>query len=40
MGELAETLLVGQRAMPKRLEDIGHKFIHSEVRHALQDLLT
>jgi NAD dependent epimerase/dehydratase family enzyme len=39
LGELAGILLTGQQAMPKRLENMGHKFIHNEVGTPLRNLL-
>jgi uncharacterized protein (TIGR01777 family) len=39
LGELAETLLAGQRAVPRRLENIGFTFRFNEVNDALRDLL-
>ncbi len=39
-GELAkETLLSGQRVLPKRLEDSGYDFIFPETKKALADIL-
>jgi uncharacterized protein (TIGR01777 family) len=39
-GELAkETLLSGQRVLPKRLEDSGYDFIFPEAKKALADIL-
>jgi uncharacterized protein (TIGR01777 family) len=40
LGELADTLLTGQRAIPKRLEGMGFHFIFAEADPALRDLLT
>jgi uncharacterized protein len=39
MGELAESLLTGQRVIPKRLLDAGFKFNFPAIEAALQDLL-
>lgn len=38
-GEMAALLLEGQRAVPKRLEEMGFRFRFSEVEGALSDLL-
>jgi uncharacterized protein len=37
-GELAMLLLEGQRAVPKRLQDMGFQFHHPEAEGALRDL--
>ena len=39
MGELAESLLTGQRVIPKRLLDAGFKFNFPTIEAALKDLL-
>jgi uncharacterized protein (TIGR01777 family) len=39
LGELAETLLTGQRAVPKRAEQLGFTFRFREIEPALNDLL-
>ena len=39
MGEFASILLRGQRALPRRLLDIGYAFRFSNIREALEDLL-
>jgi len=39
MGELAESLLTGQRVIPKRLLDAGFKFNFPGIEAALKDLL-
>jgi uncharacterized protein len=39
LGELADTLLTGQRAVPRRAEDIGFTFQFREIEPALRDLL-
>ena len=39
LGEMAEALLHGQRAVPRRLLDLGFVFRHPEAGEALQDLL-
>lgn len=38
-GEGAETIVGGQRAVPKRLSDKGYRFSHPDLRHALEDAL-
>ncbi|RLC94827.1 MAG: hypothetical protein DRI39_01685 [Chloroflexi bacterium] len=38
-GEMASTLLEGQRAVPQRLLDSGYSYQFAEVDSALQDLL-
>jgi uncharacterized protein (TIGR01777 family) len=39
LGEMADVLLMGQRAIPRRLLDLGFSFQFPEVKAALQDLL-
>jgi uncharacterized protein len=39
LGELADTLLTGQRAIPKRAEDLGFAFRFKDIKHALENLL-
>lgn len=39
LGELAETLLTGQRAVPQRAETLGFTFRFREIQPALEDLL-
>ncbi|HUX38110.1 MAG TPA: TIGR01777 family oxidoreductase [Rectinemataceae bacterium] len=39
LGEMADTLLEGVRANPKRLLEEGYRFIHSELRTALEAAL-
>jgi len=39
LGELADALLTGQRAVPRRLEDLGFSFRFTSVEAALRDLL-
>jgi uncharacterized protein (TIGR01777 family) len=39
MGELAESLLTGQRVIPKRLLDAGFRFNFPTIEAALKDLL-
>jgi hypothetical protein len=38
-GEMAEIVTTGQRAIPVRLQELGYKFRHPEVRAALSDVL-
>ena len=39
LGELADTLLTGQRAVPKRAEQLGFTFRFGDIEPALEDLL-
>lgn len=39
LGELAHTLLTGQRAMPQRLQAAGFQFHYTEIDKTMQDLL-
>jgi uncharacterized protein (TIGR01777 family) len=39
LGEMAEALLTGQRAVPHRLLELGYEFRHPEASGALHDLL-
>jgi uncharacterized protein len=39
MGEMADVLLMGQRAIPKAAVDSGYKFKHPRLDQALEDLL-
>ncbi len=39
LGEMAMVLLEGQRALPRRLQEIGYTFRFPELRPALQDLV-
>jgi uncharacterized protein (TIGR01777 family) len=39
MGEMAEALLHGQRAVPRRLQELGYAFRYSEAEAALRDLV-
>lgn len=39
LGEMSTLVLTGQRAVPKRLQELGFEFLHPEVRGALADLL-
>jgi hypothetical protein len=38
-GEMSEIVTTGQRAIPRRLEDLGFSFEHPEVEPALHDVL-
>jgi hypothetical protein len=38
-GEMAEIVTTGQRAIPRRLEELGFNFEHPEVEPALRDVL-
>jgi hypothetical protein len=38
-GEMAEIVTTGQRAVPRRLEELGFSFEHPEVEPALRDVL-
>jgi len=38
MGEMADVLLTGQRAIPKKLNDVGFAFVFPEVECALREL--
>jgi hypothetical protein len=38
-GEMAEIVTTGQRAIPVRLQELGYRFRHPEVRAALSDVL-
>jgi len=40
-GEMAQNMLIlGQRVVPKRAQELGFKFTHPEVQEALQSVLT
>jgi hypothetical protein len=39
LGELADNLVTGQRALPIKARDLGYKFKHPELEPALRDLL-
>ncbi|MCD6290342.1 MAG: DUF1731 domain-containing protein, partial [Anaerolineae bacterium] len=39
LGEMATTLLDGQRAVPKRLQEAGFSFRFADAEEALLDLL-
>jgi len=38
-GEVASVVLTGQRAAPKRLQDMGFDFRYPELEPALRDIL-
>ena len=38
-GEMSEIVTTGQRAVPRRLEQLGFRFSHSEIEPALRDVL-
>ena len=38
-GEVSSVVLTGQRAVPKRLEQMGFKFRYSDLEMALQNIL-
>lgn len=38
-GEVATTVLDGQRVMPRRLQEAGYEFLYSEVEPALREIL-
>jgi NAD dependent epimerase/dehydratase family enzyme len=38
-GEMAATVLTGQRAVPARLLELGYRFKYSEVEPALREAL-
>jgi uncharacterized protein (TIGR01777 family) len=38
-GEMSEIVTTGQRAVPRRLEELGFSFSHSEIEPALRDVL-
>lgn len=38
-GEVADTLVAGQRVLPRRAEEAGFRFEHTEVEAAVRDLL-
>jgi uncharacterized protein (TIGR01777 family) len=38
-GEMAQVVLTGQRAVPRRLEELGYVFRHPELEPALSDIL-
>jgi NAD dependent epimerase/dehydratase family enzyme len=40
LGEFADALLSGQRAYPEKLLETGFKFNYSEIRTALENILT
>jgi NAD dependent epimerase/dehydratase family enzyme len=40
LGELADTLLTGQKVLPQRLLDAGFHFTFPTIEAALADLLT
>ena len=39
LGEMADALLHGQRAVPRRLLELGYAFRHPDAGEALRDLL-
>ena len=39
LGDMADIVLTGQRALPKKLQDLGFEFKYPEVGQALQELL-
>jgi hypothetical protein len=39
-GEMAEIVTTGQRALPRRLTELGFSFHHDELEPALRDVLT
>lgn len=39
LGEMADVLLTGQRALPRRLREAGFAWRHPDLREALEDLL-
>ncbi len=39
LGEMADVLLTGRRALPRRLEELGFTWAHPELGEALEDLL-
>jgi hypothetical protein len=39
-GEMAEIVTTGQRAIPRRLEQLGFSFAHPEIEPALRDVLS
>ena len=38
-GEMAEIVTTGQRALPRRLMELGFSFRHEEIEPALRDVL-
>jgi NAD dependent epimerase/dehydratase family enzyme len=38
-GEMSELVISGQRAVPKRLRELGFAFEHAEIEPALRDVL-
>jgi uncharacterized protein (TIGR01777 family) len=38
-GEMAQVVLTGQRAVPRRLQELGYVFRHPELEPALSDIL-
>ena len=38
-GEMSEIVTTGQRALPRRLEELGYIFAHRELEPALRDVL-
>jgi hypothetical protein len=40
LGEVATMVLEGQRAIPKRLENLGFTFQFPDIEPAMQDILT
>ncbi len=38
-GEMAQIVTTGQRVVPRRLEQLGYRFRHSEIEGALRDVL-
>jgi NAD dependent epimerase/dehydratase family enzyme len=39
LGEMADSILQGQRAVPRRLQELGFQFRFPELAPALADLL-
>jgi NAD dependent epimerase/dehydratase family enzyme len=39
LGEMAEMLVTGQRAVPAAAERLGYRFRHPELREALENIL-
>jgi len=38
-GEMAQMVTTGQRALPKRLQELGFEFRHRDLEPALRDVL-